>query len=864
MADSKRSYDQISSEYFNYAATGTKTVKVSDTVSSMSIVGKDNIGGIASALTKVTFGSNIAKIDEYCCVSATNLTSVTPAAKTLFVADHAFEHCANLTSYQPFTNGSKIYCVGNYAFAGTKLKNVKLNLQSDNSSYDYQGCIVTDKDHGPYAGRYAFANCKNLESIEFLKSTELGPHMFDGCSSLKTVNISSNNLSGSCVGEYVFANCTSLSSIKFPYRFEVFSQHMFDGCTNLTSIQLQNPPATDSTSNYFVGIEDYAFNNCKKLTSLSIPEQVSNISLFDRNCLAGSNITSVYLKGMLSTEFDSFYRLSTQVVTKTEPVYSPKGKYPVGTLLGNEAVDIWAEAQKTNIPVVIWLCGPGCGMCTSFKNTCYSALQAFIKDSPYYFVYFYLDNSENVPAIRNFIWSTLKNGCKTWQNHDRSFIGFVAFFYLWKKQDGTVVMECPDRFGGRSVNEVDTIKNRCKNYFAGFQLDESKLVATSTKTTTTTQQIIITEESFNGWGVGHPCDFYTKDGMRFHFDPTEKLSATTDGHLRQLIGGDATTITFTMLGNDGKTYNNTISCIVASNAEIDQIAPNMHYIGASTKADPATVKVDTGRYNLCGKVIEYTYNQFTSWGTTGTAGASSKVMKANYTHPSGRGGMQFIYYNNFGQIGQIEGAEKQGTTTKCLADMDYVVPESIDDIDQTYLMNDCLKAAMTNVYNKYSTVDPGEEPDDGTPPEELPYLMAWIKISITAAGKYKIKAIRPGASILSRCTDCSKSNDFMRHYIPWFSNYDSTYNSKELIRVNSKGKITIRQANDKNAIANCIYFDRATKSYGIKLKGSTDTLIAYGCLGQYFPCDLHGATGKVKSNLTVPELMANRLAAYVG
>jgi len=65
----------------------------------MSIVGKDNIGGIASALTTVTFGNNIAKIDEYCCVSATNLTSVTPAAKTLFVADHAFEHCANLTSY---------------------------------------------------------------------------------------------------------------------------------------------------------------------------------------------------------------------------------------------------------------------------------------------------------------------------------------------------------------------------------------------------------------------------------------------------------------------------------------------------------------------------------------------------------------------------------------------------------------------------------------------------------------------------------------------------------------------------------------------------------------------------------------------
>jgi len=103
------------------------------------------------------------------------------------------------------------------------LKNVKLNLQSDNSSYDYQGCIVTDKDHGPYAGRYAFANCKNLESVEFLKSTELGPHMFDGCSALKTVKISSDNLSGSCVGEYAFANCTSLSSIKFPYRFEVFS-----------------------------------------------------------------------------------------------------------------------------------------------------------------------------------------------------------------------------------------------------------------------------------------------------------------------------------------------------------------------------------------------------------------------------------------------------------------------------------------------------------------------------------------------------------------------------------------------------------------------------------------------------------------
>jgi len=203
--------------------------------------------------------------------------------------------------------------------------------------------------------------------------------------------------------------------------------------------------------------------------------------------------------------------------------------------------------------------------------------------------------------------------------------------------------------------------------------------------------------------------------MRFHFDPTEKLSAAADGHLRHLIGGDATTVTFNMLGKDGKTYDNIMSCIVASNAKIDQFAPNMYYIGAATKFDPATIAIDTGSYNMCGKIYEYTFNMFNDWGTDGSL-TTNNNMKANYIHPAGRSGMRYIYYTNFGKIGQIENATKAGTSTKALDDMEYDIPESLDEISATYLMNDCLSAAITNTYNEYSAVDPGEDPEEGQQP----------------------------------------------------------------------------------------------------------------------------------------------------
>ena len=170
------------------------------------------------------FGNHVTKVDEYCCANASNLTSVNVTTNTTLFADHSFENCSKLSTFYPFANGTPICTVGNNSFAGTGLKDIILNLQSDDDAhYDYQGCILTDKDHGPFAGHHAFANCKSLKSVKFLRSTELGSHMFDGCTSLTAVDISSDSLSGSCVGEYAFANCTSLSSITLPYRFEMIS-----------------------------------------------------------------------------------------------------------------------------------------------------------------------------------------------------------------------------------------------------------------------------------------------------------------------------------------------------------------------------------------------------------------------------------------------------------------------------------------------------------------------------------------------------------------------------------------------------------------------------------------------------------------
>lgn len=85
-------------------------------------------------------------------------------------------------------------------------------------------------------GSCAFANCKDLISVEFMGTmvSEIGWGAFLNCTHLRNFSMP---VSVNKIGTIAFANCTSLNSVKIPSQCRVDDQ-AFLSCTNLASIEV--------------------------------------------------------------------------------------------------------------------------------------------------------------------------------------------------------------------------------------------------------------------------------------------------------------------------------------------------------------------------------------------------------------------------------------------------------------------------------------------------------------------------------------------------------------------------------------------------------------------------------------------------
>ena len=70
------------------------------------------------------------------------------------------------------------------------------------------------------------------------------------------------------VGDYAFFQCTKLESVSLPDSVDLIGAHAFEKCTNLSLINI--PSQVES-------IQEYAFAECKALTSFTIPDGVTTI-----------------------------------------------------------------------------------------------------------------------------------------------------------------------------------------------------------------------------------------------------------------------------------------------------------------------------------------------------------------------------------------------------------------------------------------------------------------------------------------------------------------------------------------------------------------------------------------------------------
>ena len=198
-------------------------------------------------LESIVLPAGITSIEDYAFMSCGNLESVILPEGLETIGERTFSHCEKLTS---ITIPSSTKSIGVSAFAGTTAL-ASIMMSPGNMTYDSRedcnaiietstntlvaGCKATRVPESVTAiGKYAFASCRDLESIVLPAGiTSIEDNAFNYCSKLVSVDIQSNVL---VIGNYAFMSCRNLESVLLPEGLETIGTGAFSNCEKLSSI----------------------------------------------------------------------------------------------------------------------------------------------------------------------------------------------------------------------------------------------------------------------------------------------------------------------------------------------------------------------------------------------------------------------------------------------------------------------------------------------------------------------------------------------------------------------------------------------------------------------------------------------------
>ncbi|MDB4801764.1 leucine-rich repeat domain-containing protein [Akkermansiaceae bacterium] len=110
------------------------------------------------------------------------------------------------------------------------------------------------------------------------------------------------------IGDYAFSQCRGLTSITIPDGVTSIGSGAFNGCTSLTSITIPNSVTS---------IGDYAFRDCNSLTSVTIPDGVTLIA--DGTFLNCTSLTSITIGNGVTSIGEAAFELCTSLTSITIP-----------------------------------------------------------------------------------------------------------------------------------------------------------------------------------------------------------------------------------------------------------------------------------------------------------------------------------------------------------------------------------------------------------------------------------------------------------------------------------------------------------------------------------------------------------------
>lgn len=246
-----------------------------------------------------------------------------------FLTDNKDDGPIRLTRYNGFAlnliipaeiEGYEIAAVADTAFAGTKLRSIT-----------FEG--NTEIEDG------AFENCVKLHTVKIKNVEKIGNKAFKGCQSLRSVVLGESLKS---IGDYAFSGCKAIESIELYEGFESIGKFAFKGCIKISTLTI--PTSTDSIgegvvsgcnmstlSVPFVGASDEELGTLSYLYGVSDNSEVRNalvnVAVTDQtvipdgcfeNCVTLRNVDfALPLTGIGNNAFKGCKRINTFEIDET-------------------------------------------------------------------------------------------------------------------------------------------------------------------------------------------------------------------------------------------------------------------------------------------------------------------------------------------------------------------------------------------------------------------------------------------------------------------------------------------------------------------------------------------------------------------
>lgn len=379
---------------YNYDTQKIYNVKMSNTISSINLVGNNESNALKQQLRYVMkLGDNITQIDNNCFNNCKNLISCNMNDFVDYIGDNAFKDCDNL-QYVSVLDGnsskSTLKYIGKCAFENcNSLKSVSLKIDG----------TLWDSELGSSFMVSSFANCENLESVIYEPGSSpfMNDCTFINCHNLKHVQLTSY----STIAARAFMNCTGLENINFPPTWKNgLGEQFFSGCTSLKNVNIST--VVDPGHGYTFNVQSKVFENCNNLTSITFPPILTSLNSFSNTSFLYSNFKEVKFLG-LSKNTDVINRITqtnafglnkacTFIFKDNSPyMFSPNGNIEISPdyqyfyksttnnfTIGNgvwytnfEAAQKYAYDNEYAF-LIFYSGGSGCGPCQTAKNTLFN------------------------------------------------------------------------------------------------------------------------------------------------------------------------------------------------------------------------------------------------------------------------------------------------------------------------------------------------------------------------------------------------------------------------------------------------------------------------------------------------------------